>query len=384
MKTQILKRFALAFWYVAHFVAFLYINIFGYYLPKFIESKNVTYPSFIEVFDLFLKINPVLVVYNPELLLLAALFLLTMVFWSASAVFAKMLKRLSLVDVYEITQDALFWGVRNFFLSGIFPLSVLFCFGVGVYPYLCRFLVIHFGVNLYSELNVVSLFLIKFLIETVFVIVFGVVLVVVLNKRFFEADHVDKWYRINWPGWQTPIILLVGYAAMSELDFIVDTLAIGIWPVEVAFQVVWYVLDVFAYGVLLSVLVYRIRWRELTKELHARANIKFCAAWLLLDVRFFVIALWVTPPFIVAAIAYIDVVPWFEENLTVTGATAGTFFNTFVFLAQGFSSYWYFIVLPLGVLVLMIYGRFLLLYDHLPLNTSLNLTRGAGARSEAR
>ena len=339
----------LALWYAANFIALLSAGVYAF--PKF-EGSNVIYPSVIELFNLLRGMAPVPTPENPVIFFFAAALLLTVAFGGIAALFTKTLKWFSMEDVFKLTLDAMTWGIRNYIVSGIVILSVAIWIGIASAIYLENR-------NSYLAIPAELLCLIL-LLATPFV---------TLNKRFLSLHQVKDWHKPSWPGWQPLLFCAAIFAILRVIEITVADVSLKLLPANITVQVVWYLLDIFVSGLMLSILVYRTKWRDIGHELRMRTNIRFCMAWLLMNVRIFFIALWVAPLFLLALLVNIFVVPPYADVLNITGGKFGTLASTFIYLSNGFVDYWPLIALPLIVLIFMIYGRYLLLYDQLPLET---------------
>lgn len=333
-----------------------------YAFPKF-ENGIVVYPSVIEVFSVFRGMMLVPTPENPFIFFLATVLLLTVAFVGMSAIFTKTLKWFSLGDVFKLTHVAIAWGVRNYFVSGIFLLGVVIWVGIGL--------------TIYSESQS---YFVALPVAILSLIIFLTVPLVTLNRQLLDSHQIKDWYKLSWPGWQPILISTTGLVLLGVLDDVVDNISIKLLPMEIAFQIIWWLLDTFVFWLLLSIFVYRIKWLEVAHELRIRTNIRFYAAWLLMYVRFFFIALWVAPTLLLAMLVNLYVIPPYVDILKITGAKLGMLAGTFIYLSNGFVNLWPVLGLPLIVLILLIYGRYLLLYDHLSLNTTLNSSESKDTR----
>lgn len=337
MKNSFLKALVFVLWYLTHFV--LGLNLVAYAFPELGENKILTYPSATEVYNLLRVRLQVSTPNNLSVLLLAAMFMLSAVVWGLSSIFTNILQRLSLSYLTTIINKSFYWGVGNYFLPSVATLN---------FVYVLTFI----GIYFFGWIGLI--FLLIFLLACPMTI---------LNKQFLEADFPKQWYPMHWAGWQPATIFVIGFICIKLIDiFFVDFTEKTILGDFVVFTG-WEVLKGFLVGVLLSVFIYKIKWREIVRELRVRANIKFIAMWLLLEVKFLILVLWVAPPFLLVASAVIYVVPTIRDTHVITGRPLGVLFSLFVSLADGFTQYWYFFIVPIGVFILMVCGRCLILFD---------------------
>lgn len=340
MKALAQKVLPISFWYTLHLLAV--VNIVAYSLPQFHNKITVTYPSANDVLKHILKDSGLSFLSSPISLALVAFFIFSIIFGSAYWLLGKMLKRFSIENLFRLTFDAITWSVRIFFVSGIFLISAFL---------------------LTALLFLIEGKLYLFTVAVIWLLYFAGAPILILNRQFLVSEHFGGWYRIRWPGWRIVLMYLVGVVMLVEIDTAIDQVFTS-W-LNTAVSIAWYVVDLFLYGVLLSLYLHQRSFQWIAKEIRARSNLRFIITWMLLDLRFALFTLWLLPPILLGAIAYFYVIPQYVTTVSSIGQVPDHFLSVFNAFASVLKKNLELILLSCSFLMLMIKGRYLVLYDNL-------------------
>lgn len=332
---------AIALWYAMHFWVLLWALVHA--LPQFGDAPHVTYPETSAVLGVLDAWWPWRAGTSVGWFLLQVFTVGLAVFWLLGALLARVLAQLGIAGIHELTGDAWWWALRQALRTPVFWL------GVG----LIAALVISDGMDapeLVTELTGVAA-----------VILFLAMPVVVLNG----AGHATPGLALpaSRSRWQAASIFYLGVALLQVLGYAVRT------QLDAAGRTGWFlgVLEAAAESwvmlCLISVLAYRIGWRQLRTELSNRLRVRFLALSLLLDLRVLMVVLWVAPSLLLAEIVAIHVLPTYEATLRATGAIPNPGYQFAVDLMDYTLSYWWMLMLPLSVPFLLACRRSLAMFD---------------------
>jgi hypothetical protein len=272
--------------------------------------------------------------------------------------FQKILDRFSGADVYRLSFEAVLWSVRNFFKSGMIlvPLlaGILFLFQDNGSGY-----IIFVGVVAVSA--IISL------------------PVMILDARRLGSDRFDGWYRMQWPGFQPLIMFWSGTIGLKAIELAITTF-ISHWTGLIAY-LVWCIFEGWVGGVLLSLFLERKAFAWMAREIRIRGNARFITAWFLLDLRIAILALWCVPPILFAVFTKNIVIPTYVYTFSMTGQKIG-FIEFIIFTLNVLTEHLVFAAIFSGiVLIFMVRGRFLVLYDRLIPKLSCSGTTGLESSS---
>lgn len=277
--------------------------------------------------------------------LIAASFIsLTLLAYLVMLLISRLLQMFSLTRQYEMAELSVWWGVRNFFTSGLFLLGLAIIFVT----------VLSIGFELIGEL-----------VQLITIVVAGILLpLLLLNPALLGAERVRVMDQAKLPNWQSLVACILIGGISSAISILQEKFPLGIKLVDIPLSITAFlVLDIFTGALCMSILINRVEWRDLVPELRKRADFHFIASWLLPNIKLMSYLAWLLPPLLVLALYTAFVVPVSVDVAQTLNQPKSMFFNLFLAVIDTVASYWWLGVIGLVSLVVLIYGRFLILYD---------------------
>lgn len=280
--------------------------------------------------------------------LIAATFIsLTLFVYLVMLLFDRLLRIFSLTRQYEMAASSVRWGMRNFFTSGLFFLGIAMVL-----------------VTVFS----VGIDLIGGAVLLVTIALSGILLpLLLLNPALLGAEQISVMDQAKFPRWQSLVACILIGGVSSAISILLEEFPLGIKLIDIPLSITAYlVLDIFVGALCMSILVNRVEWRGLVPELRRRANSHFFASWLLPKIKLMSYLAWLLPPLLVLALYTTFVVPVTVNVAQTFNQPKSMLFNLFLAVIDAVASYWWLGVIGLFSLIVLIYGRFLVLYDTQP------------------
>lgn len=335
---------AISLWYTLHLWIALLALVWA--LPRFIDATHVTYPGPGEVLGLLDAWLP----WHPGTrigwFLLQGFTVSLGVFWLLAAWLARLLRWFAITDIHDTTGAAWRWAWRRALSARTFWL------GLGLIVALAAGNGLNAPASLMSSISVAAVFL---FLATPFLVLNGAEPLHHAKARppYAAPPSLPQAALIYYGG--TAILLVLSYAA----GLILNESSLTGWCLSLLESTA----QSWAFLCLISVLVYRVSWDNLRAELKGRLRARFLALALLLNLRVLMLMLLVAPSLLLAAIVAIYVLPQHEATLRAIGAAPGSFYRFAVSMLNDTVSYWWMLVLPMSVPILLTCARSLALFD---------------------
>jgi hypothetical protein len=320
-----------------HLVAFAFLLRFA--LVSVGTGGQLEYPSATDAFSEFIRLRGVPI--SLDLWAFATLFMggLATIIVALTYTFIKLLDWRSLHDVNAGTTPAIVWGIKKFFTSGLFALTLFTLLAMLVESSMLAWLAsITWLAIPFAALNTASP---------------------------HTASHwISGWTK--WPNWQTFLATLSIAFLILAFDYLLEKAPFGHWLIEIPINFAAYIFaHLFVASVLLSIFIYRISLKNVLSEFKSRANSRFILAWLVLDIKTLSLIVWFIPPLLLSAAYMIYVVPVTVDILNSFSQPRSAAFDLFIRTSDAVANYWWLAAPSLYALWLIVAGRFLVIYDNL-------------------
>lgn len=335
---------AIALWCTLHLWIALLTLVYA--LPQFSDATQITYPTPGEVLGVLDAWLPWRLGTSIGWFLLQGFTVSLGAFWLLTTWLARMIRWFEITDIHEATGAAWSWAWRRALYARTFWL------GVGLIAALALGNWLSAPVSLISLISIAAVIL---FLATPFLALNGVEPLhqAKAATAFAASPSLLQAASIYYSG--AAILLVLSYAAGSILN---ESSLTG-WCLGLLESTA----QSWAFLGLISVLVYRVNWGNLRAELKGRFRARFLALALLLNLRVLMLSLFVAPSLLLAAIVVTYVLPQHEATLRAIGAAPSSFYQFAVSMLDYTVSYWWMLVLPMSVPILLTYARSLALFD---------------------
>jgi hypothetical protein len=329
-------------WITLHLITLAYL--FRFSQPIVINKHLVGYPSMQDAYRLTLEALRVAIHLDLYGLLAASFISLTLFTYLVTLLIARLLQIFSLTRQYEMAESSVRWGVRNFFTSGLFLLGLA----------MILVTVLSIGFDLIGEI-----------VLLITIVAAGILLpLLLLNPALLGAEQIRVMDQAKFPRLQSLVACILIGGVSSAISILLEEFPLGIKLVDIPLSItVYLVLNIFVNALCMSILINRVEWRDLLSELRKRANFHFIASWLLPNIKLMSYLAWLLPPLLVLALYTTFVVPVTVDVAQTLNQPKSMLFNLFLAVIDTVANYWWLGVIGLFSLVVLIYGRFLILYD---------------------